>query len=256
MKWPASVTLVRHAESAYNELRQKKREDSLYDAFLTAFERDHRSPEARRLALEVKDRYTLGFNDFEMPLTEAGRNQARITGKHLHEVISLPEVIFYSPYRRTCDTLTEICGEWPVLKSVRMIEEDRIREQEHGLALLYNDRRVMHVLHPEQKELRDLLGPYWYQQPQGESVSQVRDRARAVITMLIRECAGQRVLMITHHLMILSWRANIERLTPAEFIRLDAEEEPFNCGITHYEGNPSAGNDGKLELKFYNKKLY
>ncbi len=39
MKWPASVTLVRHAESAYNELRQKKREDSLYDAFLTAFER-------------------------------------------------------------------------------------------------------------------------------------------------------------------------------------------------------------------------
>lgn len=256
MKWPAGVTLIRHAESAYNELKQRKQGDSLYQSFKAAFELDYRSPEARRLALEIKDRYTLGCNDFEMPLTDAGRNQARATGKHLHQLISKPDVVFYSPYRRTCDTFTELCAEWPALKDVKMIAEDRIREQEHGLALLYNDRRVLQVLHPEQKELRDLLGPYWYQQPQGESVSQVRDRTRAVITMLIRECAGQRVLMVTHHLTILSWRANIERLTPAEFIRLDAEEEPVNCGITHYEGNPRASEDGRLELKFYNKKLY
>ena len=256
MKWPASVTLARHAESAYNELRQKKLNDLLYRSFEAAYAKDCRSAETRRLALEIKEKYALSCSDFDTPLTENGRNQARATGRRLHELIPLPNVVFYSPYLRTCDTLAEICNEWPELKAVKTIAEDRIREQEHGLTVLYNDWRVFNVLHPEQKELRDLLGTYWYQYPQGESVSEVRDRTRAMITTLIRECAMMHVLLVTHHLTILSWRANLERLSSAEFIRLDENEKPVNCGITHYLGNPAVGKDGRLELKFYNTKLY
>jgi IS5 family transposase len=61
---------------------------------------------------------------------------------------------------------------------------------------------------------------------------------------------------VTHHLTILSFRANYERLSPEEFIRLDEHEKPVNCGITVYRGDPNQGKDGKLVLQIYNKKFY
>jgi broad specificity phosphatase PhoE len=77
-----------------------------------------------------------------------------------------------------------------------------------------------------------------------------------MIGTLIREYAGKNMLMVTHHLTILSIRANLERLTPDEFIRLDQEEKPVNCGVTVYTGNSTVGKDGKLILDRYNQKLY
>lgn len=145
---------------------------------------------------------------------------------------------------------------WSDLSLAPHVADDRIREQEHGLSLLYSDWRVFHVLHPDQKQLRDLQGPYWYQYPQGESVSQVRDRARSFTSMLIREWADKHVLVVTHHLTILSLRANYQRFSPEEFIRLDEYEKPVNCGVTLYRGDPTIGKDGKLVLKAYNKKFY
>ena len=256
MKWPASVTLIRHGQSAYNVLREAKDRDPEYQAFKRAFNRNHRSEETRRLAEAMRKKYALRTSDYKTPLTEAGVAQGVQTGQRLHEVIPLPNVILYSPYERTRDTLSALCQGWPQLGSVEGLAEDRIREQEHGLSLLYSDWRMFHTFHPEQKELHDLLGPYWYQYPQGESVSEVRERTRDVLSMLIREYAGMHVLLITHHLTILASRANLERLTPEEVIRLDEHEKPVNCGVTHYIGKPDLGKDGKLALEFYNKKLY
>ena len=122
--------------------------------------------------------------------------------------------------------------------------------------LLYNDWRVFNVFHPEQGALRTLLGPYWYQYPQGESVSQVRDRVRSILATVIREHSGKNVMMVTHHLTILSIRATLERLTHEQFMELDTNEKPVNCGVTHYRGDPDAGSNGKLVLDFYNRKLY
>lgn len=61
---------------------------------------------------------------------------------------------------------------------------------------------------------------------------------------------------ITHHLSILSIRADLERLSADEFIRLDKEEKPINLGVTLYKGDPNQGTDGKLILEAYNVKLY
>ena len=256
MKWPASVTLIRHAQSAYNVLRDEKEGDLEYHAFKAAYERDYRSAETLRLAKSMRKKFSLNVSDYETPLTWQGTRQSEATGRTLGEIVPLPDIIFYSPYMRVRNTQDGLCKGWPALKGVRSVAEDRLREQEHGLSLLYSDWRLFHVFHPEQKEFRDLLGPYWYQFPQGESVSQVRDRSRDVLSMLIRECSGMHVMLLTHHLTILSQRANLERLTPEEFIHLDEHEKPFNCGVTHYVGNPNEGKDGKLVLKFYNAKLY
>lgn len=256
MKWPRSITLIRHAQSAYNILKALKKQDQEYKQFKKAFYKDHQSAEAKALAEAMRQKYALNVNDAETPLTEEGRKQAFLTGQGLSAVIPRPEIIFYSPYLRTKETLEQIKKAWPALADVRSEPDDRIREQEHGLSCAYNDWRIFQVFHPEQKFFHKLQGPYWYQYPQGESVSQVRDRIRLWTGMLIRECAGMHVLAVTHHLTMLSIRANFEALMPDQFIELDKTQKPVNCGITHYECDPYLGRAGKMKRILYNHALY
>lgn len=257
MKWPASVTKIRHGQSEYNALRAIKMKDPQYLEFLRLYEEDYTSPECRELAKVMWEAYKLGASDYDTPLSLEGTRQGRKTGgADVFKTLPPPDIVLVSPYLRTRQTWQEMLKGGFNADGARIITEDRIREQEHGLSVLYSDWRIFHVFHPEQKPLRDLMGPYWYQYPQGESVSMVRDRIRDVNTMMIREFSGLHVLMITHHLTILSSRANYERLTPEEFIRLDEEEKPVNCGVTRYVGDPSQGRNGKLILSEYNTKHY
>jgi len=252
MKWPKSITLVRHGQSEYNKLRLKKEKDERYQLFKKAFEENPHSPECLKLAEEMLKKFALNVSDYETGLTSHGRQQAQMTGRNIKFSIPTPDIVIVSPYLRTHKTFELMCDSWPELAQRKPIPDDRVREQEHGLSLLYNDWRLFEVFHPEQHALRNLLGPYWYQFPQGESVSQVRDRIRSFTSTLIREYAGKDVMVITHHLTILSFRANFERLSPEEFIRLDEEEKPKNCGVTIYKCNPDIGSGGKLEIDCYN----
>jgi broad specificity phosphatase PhoE len=258
MKWPLSVTLIRHAESQYNELRQRKEKDEEYQTFKKVFNKNPQSPKCRELAGKMLERFALKKSDYDTPLTMAGRQQALQTGvrARTEKIISAPDIVLVSPYRRTRETLDLIHAEWDALSFQKHVHDDRIREQEHGLSLLYNDWRIFEVFHPEQRALRNLLGPYWYQYPQGESVPQVRDRIRSFTNTLVREYAGKHVLIVTHHLTILSFRANFERLSHEAFIQLDETEKPRNCGVTIYRGNPGLGTNGRLELECYNKCLW
>lgn len=259
MKWPESLTLVRHGESVYNDLTKKKADNPQYQAFTAAFENRKTHPEkARQLALELihEGSFALGVGDHNTPLTQTGAQQAEIMAKELSKKITVPDVIFVSPYDRTVQTLENMIQGWPALASVLIVPDDRIREQEHGMALLYSDRRVMQALHPEQEALRELQGPYWYRHLQGENVPDVRDRLRSWVNTLIREYAETKVLAVTHHLAILALRANLERLSPEQFIKLDENEKPINAGVTIYAGNPSQGKSGKLILDTYNAQLY
>ncbi|KKU67904.1 MAG: Phosphoglycerate/bisphosphoglycerate mutase [Parcubacteria group bacterium GW2011_GWA2_47_16] len=256
MKWPNSVTLIRHDTSAYNVLRDKKKDDPLYKRYLAARKRDDNSEEARDLARQVQKQFSLGVSDADTPLADVEGRQGFEVGTALASFHEQPDAIFVSPYKRALMTLEHITRGWPDLKSVKVYKDDRVREQEHGLALLYNDWKVFETLHPEQRELRKLEGSYWYRYPQGENVPDVRERNRSWLTTLTRDFAGKRVLVVTHHLNILAVRANLERFDATEFIRLDEKDKPINCGVTLYLGKPDKGKDGKLELEFYNKRYY
>ena len=109
MKWPQSLTLIRHGESAYNDLRRKKEKDPTYTLFKKSFDRWPHSDSTRKLAWEIKNQYSLGVGDYETPLTKEGHLQARKTGIELRKTVPLPDVILYSPYVRTQDTLRELC---------------------------------------------------------------------------------------------------------------------------------------------------
>ncbi len=264
MKWPEEVGIVRHGESVYNALKAKKENDPFYQEFKRRYKeiRDWEAPippELVEMAREVARRFSLGVSDFHTPMTEVGKAQAIATGEKLREVILLPDVIFVSPFVRTAETLQYMIQGWPELEGVKTYYEDRIREKSPGLAALYNDWRVFNILHPEQKRYRDLfreLADYWYAYPNGENVHAARELIRSWVATLIREFAGKKVLAISHHLTILAMRAHLERLSPEQFIQLDKNEKPVNCGVTIYRGDPEQGEDGRLVLFQYNKKLY
>jgi broad specificity phosphatase PhoE len=256
MKWPETLTLVRHATSAYNALKEPKEESPLYQAFKKSYEENPESEETRRFALEVKDMFVLNVGDHDTPLAKGAEQQAITTGERLRTLIKKPDIIFVSPYLRTKLTLDRLKEGWPELADVEIKEEERIREQDHGIALIYNDWRVFNVLHPEQRKLWDIQGEYWYRYPNGENKPDVRERSRSWSSTVIRDYSEKTVLAVTHHLTILSMRANFERLSGEEFIRLDHEEKPINCGVTIYDGHPDLGLDGRLVLRRYNLKLY
>ncbi len=197
MKWPNTITVVRHGQSAYNELKELKNADPLYCDFKKAHNRRHKDPEiARKIAQQlIKDgKFILGTGDHDTKLTERGGHQAEITGSRLSEIIDVPDVIFVSPYIRTGQTLARMALGWPELAAVKTVEEERMREQEHGLTLLYNDWRIFNVIHPEQEMLRDLQGPYWYRYPQGENVPDLRERHRSLTGTFTRDYQNQNVL--------------------------------------------------------------
>lgn len=256
MKWPQSLTLIRHATSQYNQMKKDLDKDPLHQEFVRLFEADPTSSVCIAHAILLIEKYALKCSDFDTPLDDAGFEMARITSHNLKKMVTKPDVVFVSPYLRTMQTFEVLKEGCPDLRGIPVVEEERIREQEHGLAGLYNNWRAFHVMNPDQKKLFDMMGPYWYQYPQGESVPILRERNRSWITTLIREYAGKRVLAITHHLTILACRAQLERFGSREFIRLDHEEKPLNCGVTIYKGDHSQGKNGKLVLQTYNAKLY
>ena len=259
MKCPNNLTVVRHGESAYNALREQKRRSPEYAAFLEAYEARHDDPgRAQTLARQVMrlGSLTLGVGDHDTGLTARGHRQSVATGKHLPRLIEIPDVIFVSPYDRTHGTHAGMVEGWPELAKVPVVEDERLREQEHGLGLLYNDWKLFATLHPDQEALKALEGKYWYRFPQGENVPDVRERGRSWLGAVARDYSGQNVLAVAHHITILSLRANLERLGVQEYIRLDAEERPINCGATIYDGDPDLGRDGRLVLRQYNECLY
>jgi broad specificity phosphatase PhoE len=254
MKWPAELLLIRHAESKYNNLKKLKDADADYVRFCTLFEKDRSDPELQPLADMLRKRHSLNCSDRDLPITPAGEAQARTTGRQMGELgVNTPDVIFVSPYLRTEQTLRLLQEGWPALRNATVYREERIREKDHGLGVLYNDSKIYFLKHPEQYELRELQGEYDYRWLGGENIPDVRQRNLSWITTITREFAGKRVMAITHHLTILATRANFERLSPEAFLHLDKNDKPVNCGVTRYIGNPNRGSRGKLELYEYNR---
>lgn len=275
MGWPDEVVMVRHGRSKFNDLIFELRKNETYQRFLALFRATYRkgdhfrnvmsglwpSVELRELAIEVAcltDRLLDGRSDFDTPLSDLGHLQALETGKGLSAVMDLPDVIYVSPALRTRQTLEGLVKGWPALGHVRQYVYDRLREQEHGLRVLFGDWRVYQALRPMEGLLYLREGEYCYRYPNGESRLDAKERASHFYGRLVRKHAGKRVLAVTHHLTILALRAKVEHWDREMFIRVDKKEKPINCGVTTYRFDPHAGSNGRLVCASgdYNRKLY
>lgn len=258
MKWPKILRLIRHGNSEGNRLKHEMENDYLWPEFVEAYEKNYRSPQTRRLAKILNDKYYRTFSDYETPLSDLGWEQAIKTGSYLKQnAVNLPDTIFISPFMRCRQTFEGVAKSWPELKKIPQYIDGRIREREVGLRALYSHWRIFNVFHPDEKEYYDSLGPtayYHCRYSHGESVDDVMERMRnGWLETLIREFSACEAWAFGHGVSIMSTRAIIERMSPEEFLQLEKSDPPKNCSITTYRCDPKLGLNGKLILERYNE---
>jgi broad specificity phosphatase PhoE len=229
-KWPDTLWIVRHGESAGNVAR---------DAAMAA-------------GIPVID---LATRDMDVPLSDLGIRQAHALGLWLSALPEehRPTVLLASPYlraRATAEIALRTAGI-DLEEDIHFIVDERLREREFGIL----DRLTkvgIRQKYPEQAEYRSALGKFYHRPPGGESWCDVILRLRSVIDTMTRDYPGERVLVVCHAVVVLCFRYLLERLTEEQILGVDREHDVANCAVTSYEFDPEIGKHGKLALRLFN----
>jgi 2,3-bisphosphoglycerate-dependent phosphoglycerate mutase len=229
-RWPDTLWIVRHGESAGNVAR-----DAAYAAGLAV--------------IDISQR------DVDVPLSKLGEQQSTALGEWFAALPGgeRPNVVLVSPYLRARETaaLVESAGGMEA-EAVRLIDE-RLREKEFGvldrLTKLGIEQRF-----PDQAVLRSRIGKFYFRPPGGESWCDVILRLRSVLDTisLHHSQPGSRVLIVAHQVIVLCLRYLIESLTEDEILAIDRAAEVANCGVTSYAIDRDAAPGGLLRLATYN----
>ncbi len=209
-KWPSLLIVMRHAESEANARRGRLMKEN--------------SPETH---------LNLGKRDVDVELTKSGEEQAHATGLYLKEHYPTLDAAYISPYRRTRRTAELVLSEYNQQPHETIIEE-RLREKEFG-ALEGLTRRGVKSLLPDEHERKETLGKYYYRPPGGESYPDVNLRVHSFLGTLAREHSGERVLVVTHSVVVLCFRRLLERMDEQALLELDRLDEVKNASLLVYQ---------------------
>lgn len=157
------------------------------------------------------------------------------------------DIIFVSPYLRTRQTMEKIIeglGYRP-----HIIVDERIREIEFGILDGLSGDGI-EAKYPEEVKRRAKEGKYFYRPPGGESRPDVKIRIRSFLDTIVRDCRGLNVVVVCHSVVVLSFRALLERWGEDDYLQVDKENDVKNASITHYQF------EKKLRLKEYNSTFY
>ncbi|MDB5452006.1 MAG: histidine phosphatase family protein [Caulobacteraceae bacterium] len=228
-RWPETLWIVRHGQSAGNVARE------LADA-------------AGLVRIDIAER------DVDVPLSKLGEEQSCALGRWFAQMPQeeRPEVVLSSPYARACrtaDLIREGGGFSP--RAQRPDPDERLREKEFGI-LDRLTRVGIAEQFPDQAEFRRLLGKFYHRPPGGESWCDVILRLRSALDTLSLHHAGKRVLIVSHQVVVLCLRYLLEEMTEAEIMAIDAEADLANCSVTEYRLDRSQGPNGALKLERYN----
>ncbi|MDQ6627939.1 MAG: histidine phosphatase family protein [Pseudomonadota bacterium] len=222
-KWPETVWIVRHGQSAGNVARD---------------------------AAEAADTHVIDIaeRDVDVPLSRLGEAQSDALGTWFSGVFEAepPHVVLYSPYLRaaqTAERLLTAAGR----SDVRRLQDERLREKEFGVL----DRLTVAGIRsrfPDLAEQRKHVGKFYFRPPGGESWCDVILRLRSFLEMLTREYRGERVLVVAHQVTVNCMRYLLERMDERQILDIDAAADVPNCGVTSYAFDPGAGPHGKLVL--------
>lgn len=228
LRWPETLWIVRHGESAGNVARQA--------AHLAG---------AERIALTSRD--------VDVPLSDLGAEQARALGRWFArcKVDDTPEVILASPYVRAMQTAVLFRESGGTGSDVEICSDERLREKEFGILDGLTTGGVA-ALQPDQAEFRRILGKFYHRPPGGESWCDVIFRMRSLIDTIALHHAGRRVMIVAHQVVVLCLRYVIEQMTEEQILAIDQEADVANCSITEYRFDPAAGKYGSMKLVRYN----
>jgi ribonuclease H / adenosylcobalamin/alpha-ribazole phosphatase len=220
--WPSTLWLVRHGQSAANL--------------------------AARTAEQAGDtEIPLPFRDMDTPLTTLGLTQAKVLGRWFKDQVK-PDVVIASPYVRTRQTTEAFCAQLDEASRPTLRFDERLRERERGVFDGLTKKGVMERLRYEHDK-REFLGKFYHRAPGAESWCDVVQRLRAVVDRVLIQHAGQRVMIISHEVVIYCLRYILEELSEAEILAIDAEGDIANCSVTEYGLDAVTG---RLGLKAFN----
>lgn len=222
-KWPNEIWIVRHGQSAGNVARDK----------------------AEAAGLPLID---IATRDVDVPLSSLGERQSLALGKWFRQMPASrqPTVVLFSPYVRARETAARIIQAAGIDRDdIVYVADERLREKEFGIL----DRLTTYGIHqkyPELSEQRAHVGKFYFRPPGGESWCDVILRLRSVIDTIVREYAGERVLIVAHQVIVNCFRYLLERMEEQQILALDRISDIPNCSVTSYEFDPSRGKNGKL----------
>lgn len=228
-RWPSLFAVMRHAESLATERRKHLEEVHSRDIHLG-----------------------LDMRDVDVPLTEEGRENARRTGRCLDEWEPF-DVLYVSPYKRTLETAAEVLAA--LRRKPLLVKEERLREKEWGVFEGLTKRGIREK-YPEEDARRKRVGKYFFRPAGGESYADVNLRVHSFIGTLVREHPRQRVLVITHQVVVLSIRKLLERLEEEDIIALDRQDEARPASLLVYELGERDGIRDALVRKHWNLILH
>lgn len=227
-RWPATLWIVRHGQSAGNVARDLADSQGL-------------------------ERIALTGRDVDVPLSPLGERQADALGKWFadgHED-GRPEVLLSSPYLRAIQTATRFRDAGGCDADEAICVDERLREKEFGIL----DGLTVPGIEanfPDQFAFRRTLGKFYHRAPGGESWTDVILRLRSLMDTVSLHYAGQRVMIVAHQVVVLCLRYVIENLDEAGVLAIDKQADVANCSVTEYRFDPGAGKNGNLALVRYN----
>ncbi|HSI53042.1 MAG: histidine phosphatase family protein [Ramlibacter sp.] len=215
-KWPRTLWIVRHGQSAGNVAR---------DA-------------AEAAGLRVID---IAHRDIDVPLSELGREQSIALG-HWFGALSAarrPQVLLCSPYVRAQETARLMLeGGGFTRDDLRLRVDERLREKEFGILDRLTRFGIKHK-YPELDEQRAHVGKFYFRPPGGESWCDVILRLRSLLEMVTREYRGQRVLVVGHQVIVNCMRYLVDCMDEAQILAIDKLGDVPNCAVTSYEYDPA-----------------
>lgn len=228
-KWPQVIWIVRHGQSAGNVAR---------DA-------------AEKAALPLID---IATRDVDTPLSALGESQADALGHWFAQMAASerPNVLLCSPYlraRTTAQRVIDAGGTAPELATV--FADERLREKEFGILDRLTTIGIRHQ-YPDLAEQRQHVGKFYFRPPGGESWCDVVLRLRSLLDTIVREHAGERVLVVAHQVIVNCIRYLLERMDEQQILAVDRAADVPNCSVTSYVFDPGFGRKGKLVVQLVN----
>ncbi len=231
MNTPKLLVLVRHGFSLANEVK-------LGDGYYVSAEN----------AGKIEN-----VSDEDVPLTDAGRHQAVMTGPFIREAYGTFDAVYDSGYARAVSTRQAMLGAYPTDELLVMETREcyLVRERERGytFAMTAGDARG-HF--PWAQKHFEKFGHFYNRSPGGQSHADMCLQVDHFLDKLNQEWAGKKVLVVTHGHTIRAFRYLLEGWTPKSFNEMMNRDACVtdNCGVTEYRQNLASN---KLELVSFNK---
>jgi broad specificity phosphatase PhoE len=183
----------------------------------------------------------------DVSLTDNGVAQSIAAGRWFKFQPVKPTLIVASPYLRTTES-ARLIADYAKISEITTLTDERIRERELGLFDRLTKRGAMERF-PEECAARERNGKFYYRPPGGESWCDVALRVRHFWRDICLHHAGERVLIVTHEVVIRVFRYVVENLNEQEILAIDKASDIDNGGISLYQFDHE-GN--KLELRLDN----